>query len=271
MLDKSDNILYVGKAKNLKKRVSSYFKEQLTGKTKKLMHQVVNVRIIVTRTEQEALVLENNLIKEHRPKYNILFRDDKSYPYIRATTQQKFPHLEFYRGSKKQPGKYFGPFPSIVAVRSTLSLLQKVFLLRSCKNTFFSNRSRPCLQYQIKRCSAPCVNYISAESYQKDFQHALSFLTGKNELVVEELQRQMDDASKHLEFETAAKYRDQIAALRTIQAKQYAVKGKRNIDVIAYAKQAGSICLTLLLIRNGRVLGSKVFFPKYPLAVICIQ
>lgn len=265
MIGDDSQVLYVGKAKNLKKRVSSYFKSNLTGKTQALMRQVVDIQVIVTRSEHEALVLENTLIKEHKPRYNILFRDDKSYPYIRATVKQDFPRLDFYRGARNLPGKYFGPFPSVTAVRATMSLLQKVFLLRSCNDTFFGNRTRPCLQYQIKRCSAPCVKYISQSDYQKDFQHALDFLEGKSDQVIEDLQQRMETASNKLEFETAGKYRDQIASLRTIQSKQYAVKGKRNIDIIAFAQLSGQLCINLLLIRNGAMLGNKVFFPKLPM------
>jgi excinuclease ABC subunit C len=264
MLSVDGKILYVGKAGQLKKRVSSYFQKNLTQKTEALMRQVDDIRVIVTRSENEALVLENNLIKEYRPRYNILFRDDKSYPYIYASVEQDYPKLDFYRGSRKMPGKYFGPFPSTGAVRETLSLLQKIFLLRSCRDSFFKNRSRPCLQYQIKRCSAPCVDYISKEDYRCDFNHALAFLEGKSESVIEAIEQSMEKSSVDLDFEEAAKYRDQIAQLRIIQSKQYAILGKQNIDVLAVIEKNGSVCLHVLVIRNGQVLGNKTFFPKVP-------
>lgn len=267
MLGKEDVVLYVGKAKNLKKRVSSYFRKNTPAKTQALMQQVVDIRIIVSRNESEALILENNLIKEHHPQYNILFRDDKSYPYIYASTKQQFPRLDFYRGARKLPGKFFGPYPSVGAVRETLNLLQKIFLLRSCSNTFFNNRSRPCLQYQIKRCSAPCVGYINEVDYQKDFQSAMDFLEGKSEEVLKLLQGRMDDASGDLDFESAAKYRDQVSALRKVQEKQYAVRGKRNVDIVVCVEQAGQVCLELLMVRNGSVLGNKNFYPKAVLEV----
>jgi len=265
MLGKEESILYVGKAKNLKKRVSSYFQKTTSTKTRVLMQQVVDIRIIVSRNENEALVLENNLIKTHHPQYNILFRDDKSYPYIYASTKQQFPRLDFYRGARKLPGKFFGPYPSVGAVRATLNLLQKIFLLRSCRDNFFSNRSRPCLQYQIKRCSAPCVGYINEADYQKDFQNAMDFLEGKSEEVLTLLQSRMDEASNNLDFELAAKHRDQVSALRKIQERQYAVRGKRNIDIVVYVEQAGQVCLALLMVRNGSVLGNKNFYPKITL------
>jgi excinuclease ABC subunit C len=264
MLATDGTVLYVGKANQLKKRVSSYFQKNLTPKTKALMQQVADIRVIVTRSESEALVLENNIIKQYRPRYNILFRDDKNYPYIYATSKDQFPRITFYRGSRKLPGKYFGPFPSVLALRETLNVIQKIFLLRSCSNTFFKNRTRPCLQYQIKRCSGACVNAISQEEYQRDFKHALDLLDGKSEKVLKAIEARMDQASGKLNFEAAAKFRDQIAALRLIQAKQYAVKGKQNIDVIAVVEKNGGVCLHVLVIRHGQVLGNKTFFPKVP-------
>jgi len=262
MLGSDDKILYVGKAKNLKKRVSSYFLKNVSLKTQSLVQQIASIRVIITHSEAEALILENNLIKEHRPRYNILFRDDKSYPYIYATTHTHFPRMDFYRGSRKLPGKYFGPYFSVNVVRDTLNLMQKIFLLRSCQDTFFNNRSRPCLQYQIKRCSAPCVGYINEEEYKRDFNHALNFLEGKDETVLQDLQNRMQEAAKKLDYESAAKYRDQITKIREIQAKQYAMRGRRNIDVIACVKQNNAVCLCLLIIRDGCVLGNKNIFPK---------
>lgn len=262
MLGKNEVVLYVGKAKNLKKRVSSYFLKNITPKTQSLMSQVIDIRVIVTASEMEALILENNLIKTYRPRYNILFRDDKSYPYIYASTQAKFPRLDFYRGAKKLPGKYFGPYPGGQAVHETLNLLQKIFLLRSCQDSFFNHRTRPCLQYQIKRCSAPCVNYITQEDYQQDFTHALHFLEGKDETVLHDLQNHMQEAANKLDYEAAAKYRDQISKIREIQAKQYAIKGQNNVDIIAISHESNAICICLLMVRKGSVLGNRTFFPK---------
>lgn len=261
MLDSQQTILYVGKAKNLKKRISSYFRSDVSPKTQALMKQVEDIRVIITHTENEALILEYNLIKQYRPKYNILFRDDKSYPYIRLT-KDKYPRLEFYRGARGLPGTYFGPYPSSLAVRDTLNLMQKVFLLRSCENSFFQNRSRPCLQYQIKRCSAPCVGHISQENYFNDVEHAVGFLRGNREEVIEDLEQKMQKAAVQLNYEAAAKIRDQIAQIRAIQAKQYVIHGHRNIDVIEMASDHGKLCLCLLLIRDGQILGNKVFFPE---------
>jgi excinuclease ABC subunit C len=266
MLGRDDEILYVGKAKNLKKRLSSYFRSNVSVKTAALVKNICDIQVIIARTETEALIIEGNLIKKHQPKYNILFRDDKSYPYIRATNKHDYPRLEFYRGSRSLPGKYFGPFPSVHSLRETLNLLQKVFLLRSCNETFFKNRSRPCLQYQIKRCSAPCVGLIAKAAYQEDFQNAIAFLDGRSDEILNKLQVKMTNAAEQQEYELAAKLRDQLIHLRHIQQKQYAVSGKRNIDIIAFAQQADVCCVYLLIVRDGRVLGSKSFFPKLKLS-----
>lgn len=262
MIDADEKVIYVGKAKNLRKRVGSYFKQQTSIKTRSLVNKIADIQVIITQTESEALVLENNLIKNHRPHYNILFRDDKSYPYIHAMTDHAYPRFDFYRGKRGKKGRYFGPYPSIYAVREILNLLQKVFKLRSCRDSFFRNRSRPCLQYQINRCTAPCVGYISQEDYQRDFNNALKFLEGQDESLIEELQSRMEQASQSLNFETAATYRDQIASIREIQAKQYAISGYNSVDVIAYAYEGGKQCVYLLMVRDGRILGSRSFFPK---------
>ena len=258
MFDEHDHVIYVGKALNLKKRVSSYFSKSIKdSKTKTLLEHVFSIQIIITQTEKEALLLESHLIKKYGPRYNIVFRDDKSYPYL-VISSDLFPRLHVYRGSKKQKGRYFGPYPNGFAVRETLNLLQKLFRIRTCKNTFFRSRSRSCLLHQIKRCSAPCVGLISKEDYAKDIQNISRFLEGKG--VVEPLQKNMEEASKNLQYELAAKYRDQIKYLRDIQAKQYIDTQYGDADVIALIEKHGMVCINLLMIRNGQVLGNKAFF-----------
>ncbi len=264
MLDVDGTIIYVGKAKNLKRRVSSYFsRHDNSPKTRVMVSQIRDIEVTVTNTENEALILENNLIKAHRPRYNILLRDDKSYPYIYLSGDD-FPRLSFHRGSRSNKGRYFGPFPSSSAVRESLNLLQKLFPVRQCEDSFYRNRTRPCLQYQIKRCSAPCVDYIDKETYQQDVRHAVMFLEGKNNAIIDELVRRMEQASEALEFELAARYRDQIANLRRIQEKQY-VMGEEggNLDVIAAVEQSGVGCVQVFFIRNGRNLGNKTYFPSH--------
>lgn len=265
MINAKGQVLYVGKAKNLKNRVSSYFRSKnLTPKNQVLMPQVDHVEVIVTNSEAEALLLENNLIKKLKPKYNILLRDDKSYPYIYLSSHKKFPSLAVYRGSKKGAGEYFGPYPSAGSVRETLSLLQKIFKIRSCTDTFFNNRTRPCLQYQIKRCTAPCVNTISLEDYQQSVHHARLFLQGKDQEVIHELMNKMTDASEQRQYELAAKYRDQISSLRRIQEQQYITANKGDIDVIAVVLRENMACVQVLTIRGGRMLGGKAYFPIIP-------
>lgn len=262
MLDKREQVIYVGKARNLKKRVSSYFQKNITHpKTRTLVAQICNIEITVTHTENEALLLENNLIKSLKPRYNVLFRDDKSYPYI-YLSQDAFPRLAVHRGAQRAKGRYFGPYPSAGAVRETLNLLQKLFPIRQCEDSFYKNRSRPCLQYQIKRCTAPCVGLIDEASYQEDLRHAVMFLEGKSTAVIDELANKMDAASEALEYETAARYRDQIASLRRVQERQY-IEGERgNLDVIAAAVQGDVACVQLFTVRGGRNLGNKTFYPK---------
>ena len=265
LLDRFGRVLYVGKARNLKKRVASYFRlpEQLAPKTRALMSHTDSVEVTVTHTETEALLLENNLIKEHRPRYNIVLRDDKSFPYIHVTTEDAFPRLSFHRGARRGQGRYFGPFASAGATRSTLNQLQKLFRVRQCEDSFFENRSRPCLQYQIERCTAPCVGLIDETTYSEDVHHAIMFLEGKSEEMVGELVRRMESASGMLEFERAARYRDQIANLRRVQARQYVSGAKGNIDVVAARAREGVAVVELFIIRNGQSLGSRTLRPAH--------
>ncbi len=263
MQDEKGQVIYVGKAKNLKNRVSSYFIQSKTDspKTRVMVRQIENIEVTVTHTENEALILENNLIKSCKPRYNILFRDDKSYPYIYLTMEHDYPHFRYHRGALKGKGRYFGPYPSAGAVRRTLNLIQKLFLVRSCEDSVFANRSRPCLQYQIKRCSAPCVNYISKEQYNQDIKHATLFLEGKNEQVINALTEPMQEASDNLEFEHAARLRDQIRSLRRVQEKQHISAESGDIDIVACAIINNQACVHLVVIRSGLNLGSRNFFP----------
>ncbi|MFP6794297.1 MAG: excinuclease ABC subunit UvrC [Pseudomonadales bacterium] len=263
MFDEEEAILYVGKAKNLKNRVSSYFRSNaLDSKTMALVSRIQKVETTVTGSETEALLLEQSLIKEYKPPYNIVFRDDKSYPYILLTIGDKYPRLAFHRGAQKKKGRYFGPFPSAYSVRDSLNILQKVFQVRQCEDTFFKNRARPCLQYQIKRCSGPCCDLVSTEDYADDVQHAAMFLEGKNNAVMQDYANKMEDASDKLEFEKAAHYRDQVGHLRKIQEQQYVVGNQGDIDVHAVVINPGGVCVLVMFIRGGRMLGNKTFFPK---------
>jgi excinuclease ABC subunit C len=263
MFDEEESILYVGKAKNLKNRVSSYFRSNaLDSKTMALVSRIQKVETTVTGSETEALLLEQSLIKEYKPPYNIVFRDDKSYPYILLTTGDKYPRLAFHRGAQKKKGRYFGPFPSAYSVRDSLNILQKVFQVRQCEDTFFKNRARPCLQYQIKRCSGPCCDLVSTEDYADDVQHAAMFLEGKNNAVMQDYANKMEEASDKLEFEKAAHYRDQVGHLRKIQEQQYVVGNQGDIDVHAVVINPGGVCVLVMFIRGGRMLGNKTFFPK---------
>ncbi|WP_461519512.1 excinuclease ABC subunit UvrC [Porticoccus sp.] len=267
MMGEDGAVLYVGKAKNLRKRVASYFRKTgLSPKTAALVGRIAHIDVTVTQTEIEALLLEQNLIKQNRPPFNILLRDDKSYPYIFLSDRDEFPRLAFHRGSKRQGGSYFGPFPSVQAVRESMSFLQKTFRVRQCEDSFFRNRSRPCLQYQIKRCTAPCVDLISAEDYQRDVRHTRMFLEGKSDGLMSEIEADMDKAAQQLAFEEAAHFRDQIVALRTIQAEQVVESGNGQIDVMAAALEGELGCVHVLYIRQGRILGSRSFYPKVPLA-----
>jgi len=263
MLDEKGDIIYIGKAKNLKKRVASYFSG--SPKAKKVMRMVAQIRsleVTVTNTETEALLLESNLIKKHRPKYNVLLKDDKSYPFIQVTTEHEFPRILSYRGSRKKKGEYFGPFPSSGAVRETLFHLQKLFRLRKCTDSEFSNRSRPCLQHQIKRCSAPCVGNISKEDYWQDINYAIDFLHGKNSNIRKNLQVKMQQASDTMEYERAAYFRDQVAQLNKIQSQQLMSGFDSDLDCIALHTASGITGLTVMFIRQGRNLGSRSYFPR---------
>lgn len=263
MLDGKGQVLYIGKARNLRKRLLSYFRaDGLAPKTRSMMVRVVNVDVTVTHTENEALLLENNLIKSLRPRYNILLRDDKSYPYIFLSETHEFPRLGIHRGAKREKGRYFGPYPSAGAVRVSLSLLQKVFPVRQCEDSFFRNRSRPCLQYQIKRCSAPCVGRIGKRAYADDVHQAVLFLEGKSQALTEELVRQMERAARKKEYERAAVYRDRIASLQRVQERQYISADIGDADVIAIDTEQGKACVEVVYVRGGHNLGSKSFFPK---------
>ena len=264
MLNAKHKVLYVGKARDLKKRVASYFhRTQTSPKTAALMQQVDYVEVTVTNTEAEALILEYNLIKRHKPRFNVVLRDDKSYPYIYVSTRHKFPRLQFHRGPRKGKGRYFGPYPSTTAVRQTLNELQKLFMVRQCQDSFFKNRSRPCLQYQIKRCTAPCVGLISREQYKEDIDAAINFLEGKNQNVVKTFVARMEDASSNQEYEQAARFRDQIARLKEVEARQHVTRTASNdIDILGFASNGAVHVVTVLFIRNGAVIGSRDHFPK---------
>ena len=264
MLDAKGRVIYVGKAQNLKKRVSSYFqRSHQDAKTAAMMPLVANVEVTVTNTETEALILEFNLIKEHKPRFNVILRDDKSYPYIYVSTNHPFPRLRFHRGARTGKGRYFGPYPSTSAVRKTLNELQKLFLIRQCPDSYFRNRSRPCLQYQIKRCTAPCVGYIDEETYRADIEAAILFLEGRNRNVIDAMVERMEKASSSQDYEQAARFRDQIARFKKVEAEQLVSRTSvGDLDVIAMASLPGVHCVTILYIRGGKVLGSRNFFPR---------
>lgn len=267
MLDESQTVLYVGKAANLKKRVNSYFnKNQQSVKTRKLVSQISAIEITITNSETEALLLECNLIKSLRPKYNVLMRDDKSYPYIEITNSHKYPSIQVKR-SKKRPGSdkdFFGPYPSVTAVRETMNLISKVFKIRTCTDSYFNARSRPCLQYQIGRCTAPCTDFISAENYQQSVNDASRFLRGECSEILEDLQQRMQLSVEKLAFEEAAMLRDQIKSLRLIQEEQTVVKAEGDVDIIVIKASMDFACLVLLRVRGGDNLGCESFFPNMP-------
>ncbi|KGQ24618.1 excinuclease ABC subunit UvrC [Gallibacterium anatis] len=266
MYDRNNTVIYVGKAKNLKKRLSSYFRKNVNSKkTEALVASIDHIDTTITHSETEALLLEHNFIKQYQPRYNVLLRDDKSYPYI-LLTHERHPRITSYRGAKKIAGEYFGPYPHSSAVRETLSLMQKLFPIRQCENSVYNNRSRPCLQYQIKRCLAPCVaGYVTDEEYQQQVELARLFLQGKDQQVVTHLIEKMEQASNRLDFETAARYRDQIQAVRSVMEKQFVSNDRLDdIDIIAIAYKSGLACVQVLFIRHGKILGNRSYFPKIP-------
>jgi excinuclease ABC subunit C len=264
--DEDGELLYVGKASNLKKRVGSYFlKPRMEPRIAAMVAQIARCEITVTRTEAEALLLESQLIKALKPRYNILLRDDKSYPYIYLSGGEDYPRLAFHRGARNQQGRYFGPFPSAFAVRESLNLMQKLFKVRQCEDSYFRNRSRPCLQYQIGRCTGPCVGLINAEDYGSDVRHAQMFLEGRGSAVIDELATSMEQASAALNFERAAALRDQIATLRKLHAQNHVQGATADMDVIACRIEAGIACVSVLFFRNGISLGTRDFYPRLPL------
>lgn len=267
MMNASAEVIYVGKARNLKRRVASYFgRRHDSPKTRRLVDDTRAMEVTVTHTEAEALLLENNLIKRHRPRYNVLLRDDKSYPYIYLSSDA-FPRLAFHRGARSRSGRYFGPYPNAGAVRETLNLLQKLFQVRQCEDSFFRNRTRPCLQHQIERCCAPCVGLANPDTYTEEVRNAELFLEGRSNVLVESLAKRMEQCAESLEFERAAYYRDQIAKLRRVQERQYVSGTGGDLDVVGCAVQGDLSCVQVLYFRGGRSLGSKAFFPRLPSAV----
>ena len=263
MYDRGGNLLYVGKARILKNRVSSYFRGRAHAtRTLVMLEQVARIEITVTSSETEALLLEHNLIKNHRPRYNVLLKDDKSFPYIHVSGHD-YPRISFYRGTRKLPGRFFGPYPNSVATRETLLLLQKLFRLRPCEDSVFSNRTRACLQYQIERCSGPCVGHISPERYAEDVADAIKVLEGRNNEVISDLGRRMDLAAERLAYEEAARLRDQIGMLKQIQASQSMTRiSGSDIDAVGCAGRDGEWCVSVVFVRGGRNLGTQNFFPK---------
>jgi excinuclease ABC subunit C len=263
MLNEEGEIIYIGKAKNLKNRVSSYFKSRSASiKQQTMVAKIAAIEVTVTHTEGEALLLESQLIKRHRPRYNICLRDDKSYPYIFLSSTQDFPQITFHRGAKKRVGKYFGPYPSVSAVRECLKLLQKIFPVRQCEDSVFQNRTRPCLQYQIERCTAPCVGLIDKPAYAQDVEGTILFLEGKGGLLIEQLIAKMEQAAAALQFERAAVYRDQIGKLRAVLEKNFVHGERGDVDIIACAAKGNLACIQVFFIRSGQHLGNKQFFPK---------
>jgi len=269
MIAANGEVLYVGKARNLKNRVSTYFtgSKAHAAKTMAMVSQIANIEVTATASETEALLLEYNLIKRHRPRYNVMLRDDKSFPYLYITTEQDYPRISFYRGSRKLPGRFFGPYPNARATRETVLLLQKLFLLRPCSDTFFANRSRPCLQYQIKRCSGPCVGLISVENYKQDVEDAIKVLEGRAAELIDDLAGRMEEAAQLLEFERAARLRDQINGIKAIHSTQSVTRNvTEDIDAVALVSHGSDHCVAIVFVRGGRNLGSSNFFPRAGLA-----
>ncbi len=263
MFNAQGEIIYIGKAKNLKNRVSSYFKTQTASlKQQTMIAKVANIEVTITQTEGEALLLESQQIKHHLPRYNICLRDDKSYPYLFISTEQDFPRLAFHRGAKKKAGQYFGPYPSANAVKETLKLLPKIFPVRQCEDSYYKNRSRPCLQYQIHRCTAPCVNLVTPQRYAEDVANTILFLQGKSSLLINELIEKMQLSAAALQFEQAGILRDKISRLRTILEKNHVHGERGDVDIIACATADGLASVQVFFIRHGQNLGNKLFFPK---------
>lgn len=264
MLNAAGTVIYVGKAKDLKKRLSSYFRKEVDSiKTRALVSQIAQVEYTLTHSETEALILENNLIKEYLPKYNVLLRDDKSYPYI-LLSGHKHPRISSHRGPRKVPGQYFGPYPNAGAVWHSLKTLQKIFPIRQCEDGFYRARTRPCLQYQLKLCSAPCVGKISDQDYSEQVRLAALFLSGKNQQVIDDLVQKMNSASEQLQFEAAAAYRDQISALRRVQEQQHVSGEHEELDAIGFSLQGQTAVVHVLFVRDRKILGSKSYYPKVP-------
>jgi excinuclease ABC subunit C len=263
MLNNKGEIIYIGKAKNLKNRVSSYFKKQTASiKQQVMVTKVAAIEVTITHTEGEALLLECQQIKRHKPRYNICLRDDKSFPYVFLSSEQDFPQITIHRGAKNKKGRYFGPYPSSGTVRESLKLLQRLFPIRQCDDAFYSNRTRPCLQYQIERCTAPCVGLIDKKDYALDVESTVMFLEGKGSLLIDQLIINMESAAATLDFEQAAGFRDQIARLRSVLEKHFVHGEKGDVDIIACASKGNVACVQVFFIRNGQHLGNKVFFPK---------
>ena len=262
MLNEKGEIIYIGKAKNLKNRVSSYFKNNTSSiKQRVMVAKVAAIEVTVTHTEGEALLLECQQIKRHRPRYNICLRDDKSFPYIFLSSEQNFPQITIHRGAKSKKGRYFGPYPSSGAVRESLKLLQRLFPIRQCDDTIYNNRTRPCLQHQIGRCTAPCVGLIDKAHYALDVQSTVMFLEGKGSLLIDQLIIKMEQAAANLDFEKAASFRDQITKLRSVLEKHFVSGEKGDVDIIACVSKGNIACVQVFFIRNGQHLGNKVFFP----------
>lgn len=265
MYSESDEVIYVGKAKNLKKRVSSYFRTNVdSAKTRALVKHIARIEITIVNTESEAFLLENNFIKKYKPRYNVVMRDDKSYPYIHVS-DHSHPRLSFHRGNKKNKGDYFGPYPSSWAVRESLRTMQKIFPVRQCEDSYYRARSRPCLQYQMQRCSAPCVKgYVSDQEYAEQVDWVKLFLQGKNDQIISRLVNKMEVASEALNFEAAARYRDQIAALQKVQQQHAVSASVKDMDVFGIATRGNMACVHVIFIREGQMLGSKSYFPRVP-------
>ena len=268
-LDQNSKIIYIGKALNLKKRISSYFNKSVSGiKTQKLVEHISDIEVIITENEEEALILENTLIKKHKPKYNILLRDDKSYPYIYIDTSHEFPSIKFYRGNKNtKNGIFFGPYTQVAHVRYMLNLTQKIFKIRSCENSYFNNRNKPCLQHQINRCDAPCVGLISKEHYSTSVKNTILFLQGKNESLINEYSLKMENYSSSQEFEEASMVRDKISMIRSLTKSKNIINNQKDLDIITCSNIDDIYCIDVFLVRDGVNLGNKTF--EFKPSIIC--